>query len=128
MFKFIGKTIAGVVLTKDAQAAVGKAVSGKGGASKAVAKAAAPIKSSGTAARAKSVAAMQSHARGSVTPERQALIQHALKVRAAKKSIVGELSDEARANLVGITLIGLMHADEEQNQTAPRSLPTVRKR
>jgi hypothetical protein len=41
------------------------------------------------------------------------LIQNALKVRAAKKQIIGELSDEARANLVGITLIGLMKADQK---------------
>jgi hypothetical protein len=104
--------LAGVVLTKDAQAAVGKAIAAKpAGSSKSASgtKSAPPSQ-----ARAKAVAAMQTQAKGAMTAERQALIQHALKVRAAKKAIVGELSDEARANLVGITLIGLMHADKPE--------------
>jgi hypothetical protein len=109
MFKFIGKTIAGVVLTKDAQAAVGKALqpkSAQGSAKPGAAKPARPA----TPARAGAVAAIQ--AKGAVTEDRRALIQNALRVRAAKSKVIGELSDEARANLVGITLIGLMKADQ----------------
>jgi hypothetical protein len=66
MFKFIGKALTGVVLTKDAQAAVGKAIT---------AKQAAPAKSTGggkaapaSAARTKAVAAMQAQARGAAKP------------------------------------------------------------
>ena len=111
MFKFIGKALAGVVLTKDAQAAVGKAVQSRGQPVPAKGKAAAaPAAGS---ARAKQVAGMQARMRGAMTPERTALIQNAMKVRAAKQQVIGELSDEARAHLVGITLIGLMKADEK---------------
>jgi hypothetical protein len=116
MFKFIGKTLAGVVLTKDAQAAVGKALQPKpasGAAAKPVgAKSGQPV-AAASSARAKAPAAMQPQARGAITPERQALIQNALKVRAAKTKVIGELSDEARANLVGIALIGLLKADQK---------------
>jgi hypothetical protein len=111
MFKFIGKTIAGVVLTKDAQAAVGKALQPKP-AQGSVKQGAARPGQSATLARSGAVAAMQAKAKGAVTEDRRALIQNALRVRAAKSKVIGELSDEARANLVGITLIGLMKADQ----------------
>ena len=115
MFKFIGKTLAGVVLTRDAQAAVGKAVQARSQpqATKPAAKAAAAPAAQGSA-RAKAVAAMQAQGRFAMTPQRQALIRNALKVAAAKKQIIGELSDEARANLVGIALIGLLKADQQK--------------
>jgi hypothetical protein len=83
MFKFIGKTLAGVVLTKDAQAAVGKAIAAKpAGSSKSAsgAKSAPPSQ-----ARAKALAAMQTQAKGAMTAERQALIQHALKCAPPRK-------------------------------------------
>jgi hypothetical protein len=115
MFKFIGKTLAGVVLTKNAQAAVGKALQPKP-ASGAAAKPAGAKTVGAKMAGAKSgqpAAATPANFQGALTPERQALIQNALKVRAAKTKVIGELSDEARANLVGIALIGLLKADQK---------------
>ena len=111
MFKFIGKTLASVVLTKDAQDAVKKARDTKPAAAGAKS-AKSPGKTAPVPAGKTAAATMRAQSRGTVTSERAALIKNALKVRAAKQSIVADLSDEARANLVGITLIGLLHADE----------------
>ena len=118
MFKFIGKSLAGVVLTKEAQEAVKK--------SREIKPVATAIKASGAtkplgktipapSGKRAAAASMRAPGKDLVTPEREALIKNALKVRAAKQSIVADLSDEARANLVGIALIGLLHADEPKN-------------
>jgi hypothetical protein len=127
MFKFIGKALTSVVLTQDAQVAVKKARDSKPvAASQAQSTAiirpagkAMPVAGSRSAVAAasasKSAAAsgmMRAQGKHLMTPEREALIKYALKVRAAKQSVVANLSDEARANLVGIALIGLLRADE----------------
>jgi len=112
MFKFIGKALTSVVLTKEAQDAMKKARDSKpvAATSQRAAKSGKPAPAA--PGKAAAVAQIQAGGKHLMTPGREALLKNAMKVRAAKKSIVGELSDEARANLVGITLIGLMRADQ----------------
>lgn len=81
MFGFLGR----LLLTKEARAAVDKAQ----------ARAAAARGGKGAA-----LASLQSQGGKLVTPERAEMVQAAMQVRAAKKSILGDLSDEKRAKLV----------------------------
>lgn len=100
MFGFIARALAGVVLTKNARAAVKDARDR-----------AAPA--AGAKGKAASMAALQSHGKAFVTPERAELLQNALKVRSAKQKILANLSDEQRAKLVGAAVKHLLHGDEK---------------
>lgn len=92
MFKFLGKALAGLVLTKQARAAVGGGAGGhgKGGRDKALAEARAQVA-------------------GVVTPDRAELIRQAMQVRAAKQTVLANLGDEERARLVATALKALLN-------------------
>lgn len=99
MFGFIGRALAGVVLTKKARAAVKDARDRAALA--------------GAKGKAASVATLQSHGKAFVTPERAELVQNAMKVHSAKQKILDSLSDEHRARLVGAAVKHLLHGDEQ---------------
>jgi hypothetical protein len=98
MFRFLGRALSGLVLTKGARQAVKTARS----------KAAAKPAGGGKAA---SIAAMQAQSKNLITPERAELLQHAMKVRSAKQTILANLSDEQRARLVAEAMKRLLHED-----------------
>lgn len=99
MFNFLGRALGGLVLTKSARDAVGKA------------RGAAPATTKG--GKAATIAAMQAQSKNFVTPERAALLQNAMKVRNAKQVILAELSDEQRARLVGEAMKRLLNEDKK---------------
>ncbi len=96
MFKFIGKALAGLVLTKKARTAVGRRASAAG------------------KAKPPAVAEVQARARDVVTPERAELIRHALQVRAAKQTILADLDDETRAKLVATAMKALLNEGRDK--------------
>jgi hypothetical protein len=100
MFNFLGRALGGLVLTKSARDAVGKAR---------VATAA----KAAHGGKAATIAAMQAQAKGLVTPERAVALHNAMKVRAAKQTILENLSDEQRAKLVGIAMKRLLNEDKK---------------
>ena len=63
--------------------------------------------------REQDIARMQSQVAQVVTPERQALIQNALKVQRAKRQILDQLDDESRAKLVAMAITALMREGDE---------------
>lgn len=89
---------------KDAQAAIERRAQQM--APKAAAKVARPAPAAST--RDQDIARMQAQVQDFVTPERQALIQNALKVQRAKRQILEELDDESRAKLVAMAITALM--------------------
>lgn len=89
---------------KDAQAAIERRAQQM--APKAAAKVARPAPAAST--RDQDIARMQAQVQEFVTPERQALIQNALKVQRAKRQILEELDDESRAKLVAMAITALM--------------------
>ncbi len=101
MFRFIGKALAGLLLTKEAQSAVGRRASapGKGGAA---------------AAKRQAVAEAQAQAKGVMTPERAELIRQAMQVRAAKQTILADLDDETRAKLVATAMKALLNEGHDK--------------
>ena len=105
MFKFIGKALAGLVLDEKAQAAVVKPAAKK---AKAKAK---PKPKPKPAASAKdaAIAQVQAQAKDLLTPDRAELIQNAMKVRAAKQTILANLDDESRARLVATAMKALLN-------------------
>jgi len=115
MFKFIGKALAGLVLTEDAQKAVGRhgaaspAAKGKG-------KAVAVQAKGGKAAPARNaaIAQMQDQVKDLITPDRAELIRQAMKVRAAKQTILADLGDEDRARLVALAMKALLNEDRNK--------------
>ena len=110
MFKFIGKALAGLVLDKDAQASI-KRPSGKQSSGKQPAagkKKTQPGKPVAPSAKDAAIAQVQSQAKGLMTADRAALIQNAMKVRAAKQTILAELDDESRAQLVAMAMLALL--------------------
>jgi len=119
MFKFIGKALAGLVLTKDAQDAVGRhgaaspAAKGKGKARPAGKTAAA--KGGKTApARNAAIAQVQDQVKDLITPDRAELIRQAMKVRAAKQTILADLGDEDRSRLVALAMKALLNEDRNK--------------
>ncbi len=94
MLKFIGKALAGLVLTKEAQEAASQL---------AKAKAAALLKKP-MDERAQAVADAAEAGKAIVTPDRAELIRQAMSVRAAKQTILADLNDEDRAKLVAVAL------------------------
>jgi hypothetical protein len=121
MFKFIGKALAGLVLTKDAQDAVGRhgagspAAKGKGKARPA-GKAVASKAKGGKAAPARNaaIAQVQDQVKDLITPDRAELIRQAMKVRAAKQTILADLGDEDRARLVALAMKALLNEDRNK--------------
>lgn len=99
MFGFVARALAGVVLTKNARAAVKDARSRASAA--------------GAKGKGDSMAALQAHGKAFVTPERAELLHNAMKVRSAKQKILADLSDEQRAKLVGAAVKHLLHGDEK---------------
>lgn len=97
MFKFIGKALARLVLTSEARRAVGRRVGGKR-----------PQTLTGKPA-AQAAAEAQVQAQAVVTPDRAELIRQAMKVRAAKQSILADLDDETRAKLVATAMRALLN-------------------
>lgn len=105
MLRFIGKALAGLVLTKDAQKAVGQIQIGSGNG-KAKAKAKSPFD-----AREQAIAEVQKDAQSLVTPDRAELIRQAMQVRAAKQKILANLDDETRGKLVAAAMKALLNED-----------------
>ncbi len=108
MFKFIGRALAGLVLTKDAQKAVGQIQIGTG-AGKTKPKPKSPFD-----ARDRAIADVQKDAQGLVTPDRAELIRQAMQVRAAKQTILASLDDETRGKLVAAAMKALLNQDRDK--------------
>jgi hypothetical protein len=104
MLKFIGKALAGLVLTKDAQKAAGQ-IQISGGKTK---------PKSPFDDRAQAVSEMQKDAQGLVTPDRAELIRQAMKVRAAKQTILADLDDETRGKLVAAAMKALLNEGHDK--------------
>lgn len=110
MFKFIGKALAGVLLTDDAR----KAVSAKSSSAPAKKKKAGG-KAQPPAERA-AVAEAQEQAKQLITEDRAELIRNAMRVRAAKQTILADLSDEDRAKLVATAMKALLREGREKKE------------
>jgi len=110
MFKFIGKDLAGVLLTDDAR----KAVSAK--TSSAPAKKKAGGKASQPPAERAAVTEAQEQAKQLITEDRAELIRNAMRVRAAKQTILADLSDEDRARLVATAMKALLREGREKKE------------
>jgi hypothetical protein len=104
MFKFIGRALAGLVLTKDAQKVVGQIQVGSGKA-----KAKSPFEDRDTA-----VTELQKGAQGLLTPDRAELIRQAMKVRAAKQTILADLDDATRGKLVAAAMKALLNEGQDK--------------
>ena len=129
MFKFIGKALAGLVLTKDARKALGQANQVRGGGASAKsgghampatprapgagAVAAQAALDSKEAAKNAAIALVQSQGEELVTHDRDELIRNAMKVRNAKQAILADLDDESRAKLVAAAMKALMREGKE---------------
>ena len=100
MLKFIGKALAGLVLTREAQQTLSKQVKTK----TAPRKAAAPAAGS----REELIREAQAKAEDLVTPDRAELIRRAMEVRKAKQTILADLSDEDRQRLVAAAMKRLL--------------------
>jgi hypothetical protein len=113
MFKFIGKALAGVLLTGDAR----KAVSGGAKASSKPKKAAASA-SSGMpqVQQSEAITKMQAQVKGLITEDRAELIRQAMRVRAAKQTILADLSDDDRARLVATAMKALLREGREKKE------------
>lgn len=101
MLKFIGKALAGMVLTKEAREAAG------GLAKSAVRNATQKMQPGGQAApddKQQAIGQAQAQAAQIVTPDRAELIRRAMEVRAAKQSLLADLNDEDRAKLVATAM------------------------
>ena len=109
MFKFLGKALAGMVLTEDARKAVSGKAPAKGKKGKAVTKAGA-----GGEAQSEAMAEMQATAKTLLTEDRAELIRNAMKVRAAKQTILADLSDDDRARLVAAAMKALLNEGKEK--------------
>ncbi|HIJ38631.1 MAG TPA: hypothetical protein HPP80_07005 [Rhodospirillaceae bacterium] len=97
MFKFIGKALTGLVLTKEAREAAEQI---------AVAKGLLPAQPAGQPDEATDPAEPAEQASGT---DRAALIRQAMQVRAAKQTILSDLDDETRAKLVAVAMKALLN-------------------
>jgi len=105
MLKFIGKALAGMVLTKEArQVAVPLATRAVRNAS--LKKNGGPDKSDDPQPNAtqQAIADAQAVAASIATPSRAELIRRAMEVRAAKQTLLADLNDEDRAKLVATAM------------------------
>lgn len=96
---------------KDAQAAIERRAQQM--APKAAAKVSRPAAQPST--RDADIARMQAQVGQFITPERQALIQNALKVQRAKRQILDQLDDESRAKLVAMAITALMREGDDSD-------------
>lgn len=94
MWKFIGKTMASMVLTKEARDAAG------GLAKNAVRNATQKVLPPGMAPPPEAPA----HAPAPIINERAELIRRAMEVRAAKQTVLADLSEEDRERLVATAM------------------------
>ena len=102
MFKLIAKALAGLVLTEEAQQAVGRA--GAKGDAKLKPNPPPP-------ASRKAAAKAKTRPLPVLTPHRQALIRRAQEVRNAQRRILDELDDESRARLVAMAITAFLAED-----------------
>ena len=109
MFKFIGKALAGVFLTGDAR----KAVSG---GSKAAAQPKKAADGMPQFQQNEAITKMQAQVKGLITEDRAELIRQAMRVRAAKQTILADLSDEDRARLVATAMKALLREGREPKE------------
>ena len=72
-----------------------------------------PQPSPQSSTREADIARMRAQVGQIVTPERQALIQNALKVHRAKRQILDQLDDESRAKLVAMAITALMREGDD---------------
>ena len=100
MWKFLGKTVASMVLTKEARDAAG------GLAKSAVRTAAQKMQHGAGPADAKDQASVpvQEQQAVTATATRAELIRRAMAVRAEKQTVLAELSEEERARLVATAM------------------------
>lgn len=101
MWKFIGKTLAGMVLTKEAREAAGGLA--KSAVRNATHKAQGDVVTLADA-REQAIAQVQAQGAALVTPDRAELIRRAMEVRAAKQTVLAELNEEDRARLVATAM------------------------
>lgn len=106
MWKFIGKTLAGMVLTKEARDAAG------GLAKSAVRSATQKMQHGAGPADAKEQAIAQIQAQGA--PDRAELIRRAMEVRAAKQTLLADLNDEDRAKLVATAMRAFLNESKSK--------------
>lgn len=121
MFKFIGKALAGVLLTGDARKAVaGQARTpdnsrgrskGKGAGKKT-----AGPKDGNKPEEREAVAQVQAQAKELITEDRAELIRKAMQVRAAKQTILADLNDEDRARLVATAMKALLNEGRQKKE------------
>ena len=97
MFKIFAKALAGLVLTEEAQKAVGQVGARVAGKTKAAPPPATPAKAR-VARKPPPV----------LTPYREALIRRAQEVRNAQRRILEDLDDESRARLVAMAITAFL--------------------
>jgi len=102
MWKFIGKTLAGMVLTKEAREAAGGLA--KNAVRNAGQKVYGPLNPTPADDRQQAIAQLQAQGSSLVTPDRAELIRRAMEVRAAKQTLLADLNDEDRAKLVATAM------------------------
>jgi hypothetical protein len=105
MLKFIGKALAGMVLTKEARAAAGDLAQTARNNAKSKPSAALDSKQ-------QAIAEIHSQAASLITPNRAELIRQAMEVRAAKQALLADLNDEDRAKLVATALRAFLNESD----------------
>ncbi|OIQ92387.1 hypothetical protein GALL_256870 [mine drainage metagenome] len=110
MFKFLGKALSGLLLTDTAR----KAVRQGGAAAPAKGRAAAKAPAAKAAGKEKAISEAREQAKGLLTEDRAELIRQAMKVRAAKQTILADLSDEDRAKLVAAAMKALLNEGRDK--------------
>ncbi|HIJ61097.1 MAG TPA: hypothetical protein HPQ04_00245 [Rhodospirillaceae bacterium] len=108
MFKFIGKALAGLVLTKEAREAANQLAVAKGLLPKSP-----PADDEPAAEDLLSAATTMARAE-QATPDRAELIKQAMKVRAAKQVILADLDDATRAKLVAVAMKAMLNEGREK--------------
>jgi hypothetical protein len=106
MFKVLAKAIAALLPGRKARKTAARPAPGK-------AKAAGKPKAGARPAAAPSAEAI---AGGVITPERAALIRHAMQVRAAKQTVLAELGDEQRARLVATAMKAMLNQGQKKEE------------
>jgi hypothetical protein len=106
MFKFLGRALAGLFLTKEARHVVGHVVADRVGR----------VGKAGGAAGRDAAAEAAAEVRKLITPDRAELIRQAMQVRAAKQTILADLDDEARAKLVATAMKALLNEGRDKGR------------
>jgi len=111
MWKFIGKTLAGMVLTKEAREVAG------GLAKNAVRNATQKMQGAKEDSKEQAIADAQAQAAAIVTPDRAELIRRAMEVRAAKQTLLADLNDADRAKLVATAMRAFLNEGKDEGKT-----------